>query len=396
MEGERIVAKDKKEYLFIPGPTPVPPSVLTAMTKPVIGHRSGEFSRLYRSVVEKMQRVYQTKNDLFVLSNSGTGALEMALANTINPGEKVLSLVTGHFAQRFNRIATVLGADVETLEFPWEGPVDLNVVEKKLEEEDYQAVLVTHNETSTGVVNDLAGLGRLTAQTDALLLVDAVSSLGGVDIKTDEYHLDMVMTSSQKALMLPPGLSAISVSSKAWERVEKCQERTVYFSLNDYRRLMTKGHTPWTPAVGLLYGLEAALDMILTEGLEQVFGRHRRLARAVRAGMRALGLKVVAAEECASPTVTAVWAPAGVDPDELRRFLREELGIYMAGGKGSLAGRIFRFGHMGYVGEFDIITGIAALEMGLARLGRGVRLGAGVAAAQEVLLTRLTEGGIKK
>jgi len=388
------VAKDK-EYLFIPGPTPVPPQVMTAMTKPIIGHRSGEFSRLYRDLVKKMQKVYQTENDLFILSNSGTGAMEMALANTVNPGEKVLSLVTGHFAQRFNRIATVLGADVDTLDFPWGGPVDLDMVENKLRQENYRAVLVTHNETSTGVINDLAALGQLTAQTDALLLVDAVSSLGGADIKTDEYQLDLVVTSSQKALMLPPGLAAISVSSKAWERVEKCKARTVYFSLADYRQLIAKGHTPWTPAVGLLYGLEAALDMILAEGLEEVFRRHQRLAQAVRAGMRALGLKVVAPEECASPTVTAVWAPEGVNPDELRRFLREELGVYMSGGKGSLAGKVFRFGHMGYVGEFDIITGLAAVEMGLAKLGRGVQLGAGVAAAQELLLHTLGKGGRK-
>ena len=394
MEGDRTVAKDK-EYLFIPGPTPVPPQVMTAMTKPIIGHRSGEFSRLYRDLVKKMQKVYQTENDLFILSNSGTGAMEMALANTVNPGEKVLSLVTGHFAQRFNRIATVLGADVDTLDFPWGGPVDLDMVENKLRQENYRAVLVTHNETSTGVINDLAALGQLTAQTDALLLVDAVSSLGGADIKTDEYQLDLVVTSSQKALMLPPGLAAISVSSKAWERVEKCKARTVYFSLADYRQLIAKGHTPWTPAVGLLYGLEAALDMILAEGLEEVFRRHQRLAQAVRAGMRALGLKVVAPEECASPTVTAVWAPEGVNPDELRRFLREELGVYMSGGKGSLAGKVFRFGHMGYVGEFDIITGLAAVEMGLAKLGRGVQLGAGVAAAQELLLHTLGEGGRK-
>ena len=388
------MAKDK-EYLFIPGPTPVPPQVMTAMTKPIIGHRSGEFSRLYRDLVKKMQKVYQTENDLFILSNSGTGAMEMALANTVNPGEKVLSLVTGHFAQRFNRIATVLGADVDTLDFPWGGPVDLDMVENKLRQENYRAVLVTHNETSTGVINDLAALGQLTAQTDALLLVDAVSSLGGADIKTDEYQLDLVVTSSQKALMLPPGLAAISVSSKAWERVEKCKARTVYFSLADYRQLIAKGHTPWTPAVGLLYGLEAALDMILAEGLEEVFRRHQRLAQAVRAGMRALGLKVVAPEECASPTVTAVWAPEGVNPDELRRFLREELGVYMSGGKGSLAGKVFRFGHMGYVGEFDIITGLAAVEMGLAKLGRGVQLGAGVAAAQELLLHTLGKGGRK-
>jgi len=304
-------------------------------------------------------------------------------------------LVTGHFAQRFNRIATVLGADVDTLDFPWGGPVDLDMVENKLRQENYRAVLVTHNETSTGVINDLAALGQLTAQTDALLLVDAVSSLGGADIKTDEYQLDLVVTSSQKALMLPPGLAAISVSSKAWERVEKCKARTVYFSLADYRQLIAKGHTPWTPAVGLLYGLEAALDMILAEGLEEVFRRHQRLAQAVRAGMRALGLKVVAPEECASPTVTAVWAPEGVNPDELRRFLREELGVYMSGGKGSLAGKVFRFGHMGYVGEFDIITGLAAVEMGLAKLGRGVQLGAGVAAAQELLLHTLGKGGRK-
>jgi aspartate aminotransferase-like enzyme len=389
------VVKDK-QYLYIPGPTPVPPAVVTAMTKPVIGHRSSDFSHLYRGVVAKLQAVYQTENDLFVLSNSGTGAMEMALANTVNPGDKVLSLITGFFAERFARIAAACGAEVERLEFPWDGPIDLARVEEKLREEDYRAVLVTHNETSTGVVNDIAGLGKLVAKTDALLMVDAVSSLGGVDIKTDEYQLDMVVTSSQKALMLPPGLAAISVSPKAWGRVEKCKEPRVYFSLADYRKTMVKGHTPWTPAVTLLYGMDAALDMILAEGLPRVFARHERLGRAVRAGMRGVGLELVAPDECASPTVTAVWAPPGVDPDQLRKIMREELGFVMAGGKGSLAGRIFRFGHMGYVGEFDVITGLAAVEMGLVKLGYPVQLGAGVAAAQRVLLADKEQGRMQQ
>lgn len=379
------MVKDK-QYLYIPGPTPVPPAVVTAMTKPVIGHRSSDFSDLYRGVVAKLKALYQTENDLFVLTNSGTGAMEMALANTINPGDKVLSLITGFFAERFARIAAACGAEVERVEFSWEGPIDLEQVEAKLREGDYKAVLVTHNETSTGIVNDIAGLGKLVAKTDALLLVDAVSSLGGIEIKTDEYQLDMVVTSSQKALMLPPGLAAISVSPKAWERVEKCENPRVYFSLADYRKTGTKGHTPWTPAVTLLYGLDAALDLIHEEGLPQVFARHERLGRAVRAGMRSLGLKLVAPEECASPTVTSVWAPDGIDPDQLRKIMREEMGVSMAGGKGSLAGRIFRFGHMGYVGEFDVITGLAAVEMALARLGYPVQLGAGVAAAQKVFL----------
>lgn len=378
--------KTDKQYLFIPGPTPIPPAVTMAMTKPVIGHRTSEFSELYRRVVQKMQTVYQTKNDLFILSNSGTGALEMAVANTINPGDKVLSLVTGVFAERFARIAAAFGGQVDKMEFPWEGSIDLEAVGMRLQEKDYKVVLVTHNETSTGVVNDITGLGELVKKTGALLLVDAVSSLGGIDVRTDIDHLDIVVTSSQKALMLPPGLAAISVSAKAWKRINECRNSRLFFSLAEYEKAMRKGSTPWTPAVTMIYGLEAALDMILAEGLPQVFARHRLLSQAVRAGIKAIGLQPLAVDNCASPTVTAVWAPDNINPDKLRLTLEKEMGAVFAGGASKLAGKILRFAHMGYAGSFDVLTGLAALEMGLACFNYPISLGKGIKAAQEVLL----------
>ncbi|MGI6575850.1 MAG: pyridoxal-phosphate-dependent aminotransferase family protein [bacterium] len=380
----------EKQYLFIPGPTPVPPAVVRAMTRPIVGHRSNDFAQLNKRVVDKLKQVFQTENDLFVLGNSGTGAMETAILNTINPGDPVLALITGHFGERFAKLAVTYGAEVDRLDFPWGESIDLNAVEKALQDKAYKAVLVTHNETSTGVVNDLTGLGKLVAKTEALLMVDAVSSLAGIEVKTDRDHLDLVVTASQKALMLPPGLAAISVSAKAWQRAEACQNAKFYFSLAEYKKAMAKNHTPWTPAVSLFYGLEEALDLILAEGLAQVFARHQRLAKAVRIGVKALGLEVVAPETCASPTVTAIRMPAGVDADQLRKFAGQKLGIVFAGGKGQLAGKVIRFGHMGFVGEFDIITGLAAIEMGLAHFGYQVKKpGVGVGKAQEYLLDTL-------
>ncbi|HHW42985.1 MAG TPA: alanine--glyoxylate aminotransferase family protein [Desulfotomaculum sp.] len=378
-----------KQYLMIPGPTPVPPSVVAAMSRPMIGHRSEDFAALHRRIQEKIRQVFQTKEDVFILTNSGTGGLETAIANVVSPGDRVLALITGNFGERFTKIARAYGAEVDEVSFGWGKDVDLSVVREKLAgNPGYKAVLATQNETSTGVLNDIAGIGALVAETPALLLVDGVSGVGGIEIRMDEWHVDILVTASQKAMMLPPGLAMIGVSSRAWEVIEKNRAPRFYFSLPAARKSLEKWNTAYTPNVALFQGLDAALDMMMNEGMENVYARHRLLARAVRAAVRALGLEPLAADHCASPTVTAVRSPEGLGADDIRKVLKEELGITFAGGQGILKGKIFRIAHMGFAGRMDVILGIGGLEMALARLGYPVELGAGVRAAQEVFLGR--------
>lgn len=379
-----------KQYLLIPGPTPVPPAVQAALTRPMIGHRSEEFARLYERIEERLKIVFQTKNDVLVLTSSGTGGMEAAVANTVSPGDKVLVLVTGNFGERFANIARAYGAEVEELRFAWGKDVDLKVLAKKLARgPGYKAVLATQNETSTGVLNNIAGIGALAAKTDALLLVDGISGVGGVEIKTDEWGVDVLITASQKAFMLPPGLAMVSVSEKAWRVIEKNSAPRFYFNLAAAKKSLAGWNTPYTPNVALFYGLDAALEMMLAEGMENVYARHLLLARATRSAVRALGVDLLSGEHCASPTVTAVCAPDGVDADELRKVLRKEYGVVFAGGQGILKGKIFRIAHMGFAGPMDVIIAISALEMGLKKMGKDVDLGAGVRKAQEVFLDKL-------
>ncbi|KUK41231.1 MAG: Aminotransferase, class V [Clostridia bacterium 62_21] len=386
-------AMARKLRLMIPGPTPVPPAVQEAMSRPIMGHRSKEFARISEGLYHKLQQVLQTENQVFILTSSGTGGMEAAVANTINPGDKVLVLVTGKFGERWRDLARIYGADVIEMNFGWGNPVDVDAVKARLDAEPgICAVLATHNETSTGVVNDIAALGAMLRKRDALLVVDAVSSLGGIEIRTDAWGVDILVTASQKALMLPPGLAVISVSPRAWERIDACRAPRYYFDLPAARKALAKWNTAYTPAVSLFYGLDAALDLILAEGLRRVFARHKRLAAATRAAVKALGLQLLPPEAAASPVVTAVRAPRGDDADELRKVLADRFGIYFAGGQGELKGRIFRIAHMGYVDEADILCAIAALEVALATLGFDVALGSGTAAAQRVFLETGGEG----
>jgi aspartate aminotransferase-like enzyme len=379
----------EKQYLMIPGPTPVPPSVVAAMSRPMIGHRSEDFAALHRRIQEKIRQVFQTSQEVFILTNSGTGGLEAAVANVISPGDRVLALVTGNFGERFANIARAYGAEVDEVNFGWGNPVDLSVVREKLAgSPGYKAVLATQNETSTGVLNDIAGIGALVAETPALLLVDGVSGVGGIEIKMDEWQVDILVTASQKAMMLPPGLAMIGVSPKAWAVIEENRSPRFYFSLPAAKKALAKWNTAYTPNVALFFGLDAALDMMLAEGLENVYRRHLLLAKATRAAVRALGLSLLAEDHCASPTVTAVQSPEGIAADDLRKVLKEEFGITFAGGQGILKGKIFRIAHMGYAGKMDVLIAISGLEMALARLGYPVELGKGVRAAQEVFLGR--------
>lgn len=375
----------QKMRLFIPGPTPVPPQVAEAMARPLIGHRTQDFADLYARLAKKLQQVFGTENDVFILTASGTGGMEAAVANTINPGDKVLALVAGKFGERFAELAKIYGAAVDVVEFDWGNPVDINVVENSLKAEKYKAVLATHNETSTTVVNDIKSIGDLTRKHGALLLVDAVSSLGGVEIKADAWGVDVLVTASQKALMVPPGLAMISVSPRAWEAVKEGRNPRYYFSLAAAKKSFAKYNTPYTPAVSLFVGLDVALDMLLSEGLDKVYRRNASFGKAARAAMKAVGLKLLAPEEYASPVVTGVWAPEGMNADDFRRSILKDYGILLAGGQEQLKGRIFRISHMGYVDTVDLLGTIAVMEIGLKKLGYPVELGTATAAAQTVL-----------
>lgn len=378
-----------KQYLMVPGPTPVPPAVTAAMSMPIIGHRTENFARMYEQIVKKLQRVFQTQNDLFVFTNTGTGALETAVANTISPGDKVLALITGNFGERFTKIAKAYGADVVEVDFGYGNDVDLDVVREELKKNsDIKVVLATQNETSTGVCNDIEGIGALVAKTPALFLVDGVSGVGGIEIRVDEWAVDMLCTASQKALMLPPGLSMVSVSEKAWQIVHKNNSPRFYFSLPAFKKAYDKWNTAYTPSVSLFYGLNTSLDMMLAEGLDNVYERHALLARATRAAVRALGLKPLAADHCASNVLTGVWGPENIGADALRKIIKDNYGVTFAGGQGPIKGRIFRIAHMGFCDKMDITIAVSALEMGLAQAGCSLELGAGVKAAQEVFLGR--------
>jgi len=378
----------RKLRLMIPGPTPVPPEVSEAMARPMIGHRSKDFAAVIERLTGKLQQVLQTKNEVFILTSSGTGGLEAAVANTVNPGDRVLALVGGKFGERFRDLARIYGAEVIELAFEWGRAYDLEQVRERLAADpEIKVVLATQNETSTGVVNDIAALAAIVRDHQAILCVDAVSGLGGIELKTDEWGVDIVVTASQKALMTPPGLAVVSVSEKAWARIAQCRSPRYYFSLEAARKSLAKWNTAYTPGVSLFFGLEAALDLMLAEGLDNVYARHRLLGRAARAGVRALGLELLPVEEAAcSPVVTAVKAPAGMNADDLRKLLLDRYGILFAGGQAQLKGKIFRIAHMGYADRLDVLTSLAALEMGLAAFGLPVNLGSGVRAAQEVLM----------
>ncbi|MFZ5805150.1 MAG: pyridoxal-phosphate-dependent aminotransferase family protein, partial [Acidobacteriota bacterium] len=368
------------------GPTPVPPAVAAAMSRPMIGHRTDDFAAMHRRIVERLQVVFQTKNDIFVLTNSGTGGMETAVANTVSPGDRVLALVTGNFGERFAKIAREYGADVDEVHFGWGNSVDLKTVEDKLSSGGYKVVLATQNETSTGVINDIAGIGALVGKTPALLLVDGVSGVGGIEIKTDQWNVDILVTASQKAMMLPPGLAMVSVSPKAWEVIRDNKSPRFYLSLPAAKKSYEKWNTAYTPGVSLFAGLDAALEMMMAEGMDNVYARHKLLAKAARAAVKALGLDLLAPDQWASPVVTAVKSPGGIDGDDIRKVLKKEFGVTFAGGQGIMKGKIFRIAHMGFADKMDVIIAVSALEMALARVGHPVDLGSGIRAAQKVFM----------
>lgn len=381
----------EKQILLLPGPTPVPPRVLNAMAAPSINHRGVIFQEIINEITEGVKYIYQTANDLFVLTSSGTGAMEASVLNFISPGEKVLVASIGAFGDRFIKICQTYGIEVESLEYQWGTAIDPEDIAAKLQEDQEQrikAVLFQHNETSTGVFNDVKAIAKARGSHPALLIVDAVSGLAAAELKTDEWDLDVVISGSQKAFMIPPGLATISVSKRAWEVLEQNRHQPFYFSLKMCRKYLEEGQTPFTPAVPQFMALREALAIMKDWGLESIIKRHFLHRDMVRAGVKALGLKLLADDDVASPAVTAVCTPEGIKPKEITGKLRVEHNVVVAGGQAKLQDSTFRIGHLGYVQPADLIAALAALEIVLKDLGQAVELGSAVTAAQNVLMER--------
>jgi len=358
--------------LRIPGPTPCPPQALEAMGRQMINHRGGEFGKILNSITGKLKQAFQTKGDVFVLTASGTGGLEAAVVNTLSPGDKVLSLANGFFGERFADIAEVYGAEVIRLNFEWGKPVSPDATEKALKADgNIKAVLATHNETSTGVTNDIKEISAVVKKFDKLLLVDAISSLGCINLPTDDWHCDVVVTASQKGWMVPPGLAMVSVSEKAWQAHAKAKMPRCYWDFSKAKDYLQKGQTPWTPAISIFYALDITLDLMLSEGLDNIFARHARVAQTARNGVKSLGLSLFPDEKYASNTVTAVNAADKIDVSKLIQMLQKEYEVILAGGQEKLSGKIFRIGHLGLVYEKDIKSVLEALNKALPRAKKG-------------------------
>ena len=376
-----------KRYLLAPGPTPVPPEVLLAMAKPMIHHRAPEFDKLFGEVREDLKWLFQTRNDVVILASSGTGGMEGAVSNFLSPGDKAISVNGGKFGERWTKLCKTFGVQVHEIKVEWGRAVDPQAVADQLKKDPgIKAVYVQASETSTGVAHDVKALAEIVkSHEETILVVDAITALGVLDLKTDAWGLDVVVTGSQKALMLPPGLAFVSASEKAWRLAEKAKNAAFYFNLKKERDSQQKNQTAYTPAVSLILGLKEVLSILKGEGLEAIFARHALLARAMREGAQAAGLALFPKER-PSDALTAIAAPDGVDGQAIYKNLRTQYGMTAAGGQDHLKGKIFRISHMGYVDSFDVITALAAVEMVVKGLGFPVKLGSGVARAQEIFM----------
>jgi aspartate aminotransferase-like enzyme len=377
---------------MIPGPTPVPEQVLLALSKHPIGHRSGEFSEIMGEVTQNLKWLHQTQNDVLVLTVSGTGAMEAGIINFLSPGDRVLVGCNGKFGDRWALMSAAFGLEVDKITADWGKPLDTEQFREKLAadtEKKIKAVIITHSETSTGVLNDLETINRhVKEHGEALMIVDAVTSLGAVNIPIDAWGIDVVASGSQKGYMIPPGLGFVSVSSKAWEAYKTAKLPRFYLDLGAYKKAAAKNSNPFTPPVNLVLALQVALRMMQKEGLESIFARHQRLMRATRDAVKALSLPLFAPDEAASPAITAV-APVSVESEQIRSVMKKRFDIALAGGQDDFKGKIFRIGHLGFVSDRDILAAIGALEATLWELGYESMIpGAGVAAAARVFAQR--------
>lgn len=376
-----------KKYLLAPGPTPVPPEVALAMASPVVLHRTPAFSELFRRVADRSAALFGTTQPVLTLSCSGTGAMEAAITNTLSPADRVIVVSGGKFGERWAEISRAFGLEVVEVPVEWGRGVDPAAVEAALRSHpDAKAVMVQHSETSTTAVHPVEELAKLTRGTDALLIVDGITSVGVIDCPMDAAGIDVLITGSQKALMLPPGLALVALSEKAWKAEAKARLPRYYFDLAKAKKSLDDNTSAYTPPVSLLYGLDAVYRLVEADGgWPEVYRRHRILAEAMRRGVEAIGLCLLA-HSAPSPACTGVWVPEGIDGGALTKYLRDRLGVTIAGGQGKLKGKILRLAHIGYADSFDVVVGLSALEMALRHFGHDVAFGRGPGAAEEVLL----------
>jgi serine---pyruvate transaminase len=374
----------EKRYLVTPGPTPVPPEVLAATAQPMIHHRGPDFRATLARVIKRLKQVFFTENELLTFTSAGTGVMESAVQNLCSPGDRVLVVSHGYFGERFAAIAQAYGCDLVHLRYGWGESPSADEVGSKLDEmAGAKAVFLTHSDTSTGVVSDLRSIAERLNGTDAVIVVDAISSLAAVPLETDAWGLDIVITSSHKALMCPPGLAFASVSERAFEAARGAMSPRYYFDWERTRVAQEKGETPFSPAISLYLGLDVALEMIIDEGLEGAYERHIRLGRACRAGVKAMGLELFSPDEDRAAVVTAIRMPPDVDGQGIVLSMRERSGVTIIGGQGELRGKIVRIGHIGYVDVFDVTTALAALEVALVEAGADIERAVAVTAALE-------------
>jgi aspartate aminotransferase-like enzyme len=368
-----------KEYLFTPGPTPVPPAVLAAGAEPMVHHRGRDFQQVYERALLALKQVFRTESPVLLFSASGTGAMDSAVTNLCPPGERVAVVVAGAFGERWAKMCEHYALEVTRIDYTWGERPDADEIGSAVRESGASVVIATQSETSTGVVADVQAMKAALGET--LLVVDAVSSLGAVPLETDAWSIDVVVSGSQKALMCPPGLAMASVAEPLWERL--APSRSFYFDWKATRRAQEAFDAAFTPAVSLIRGLDVALGLLLEEGLEEAFQRHVRLGRATRAGIKAMGLGLFSPDDDSSAVVTAVIAPEGVGAPQLLSHLRAHQGVTLAPGQGALRSSVFRIGHIGYFDVFDITVALAAVEVALTELGAEVERGVAVAAALE-------------
>lgn len=379
----------KRNLLLTPGPTQIPDSVREILGRPIIHHRTPQFQAALKEAAEGLKFIFQTKNDVLILTSSGTGGMEAAVCNLLSRGDKAITVEGGKFGERWSELCQVYGVDAKIIKVKWGQAVEAAEIKKALaENKDAKAVFVTLAETSTGITTDIKALGEVVKNSNAVLVVDAISGLGVTDLQSDNWGVDVVVAGSQKGLMLPPGLAFVSVSAKAWNLIEKSTNPKYYFDLKVAKKTAEKTDTPFTPAIGIILALNESLRLIKETGLENLFAHYGRLARGAREAAKALGLSLLADVKCMSNVLTAINLPSGIDGEKLAKVMRDTHGITVAGGQDSLKGKIIRISHLGCLDEYDILTGISCLEKVLHEMGYKFTLGAGVAAAQKSYNTK--------
>ena len=377
-----------KHTLFTPGPTNVPPEVLAALGRPIVHHRAPDFDPVFKAAREGLQYVFRTQNPVVPLTSSGTGGMEAAVTSLLSPGDKAIAIEGGKFGERWGQICKAFGINCVIEKIDWSTSATPGLIENLLRQHpDAKAVLTTHCETSTGALTDIEGIAKVVAGTSAVLVTDAVSSLGAEPLETDKWGVDVVVTGSQKALMLPPGMAFVSVSPKAEAMIQSAKSACYYFSLKKALKSLAENTTPWTGPVSMIVALNAAIELIRKTGLEKIWERHKRCATAIRQGCAALGLPLFS--KSPSNVVVALTTPEGVDASKLVKTMRDAFGMTITGGQDHLKGKIIRIAALGFVEEFDVLALIGALEMALLRQGYACEAGSGIGAALKSLNTTM-------